>query len=84
MYHCSADPEKELLRLRINWIFVVMSFSLVAVSYTSISPSFHEFITDPTVSSLSQVEQSLEQVRTYISRQGSYGLVVVSIACSAG
>ena len=42
-----ADPKKEIWRLRMNWLFLIISGSLYAISYTAISSSFHQFMTNP-------------------------------------
>ena len=39
---------QQLWRLRLNWAFLMVIASLYAISYTSISSSFHQFITNPT------------------------------------
>ena len=64
MIHCCspADPKKEILRLKINWVFIMVLGSLYAISYTAISSSFHQFMTNPTASSLNQTQPSLVYV----------------------
>lgn len=51
MYVCgftfTTDPKKELWRLRGNWFFMTLNAALFAISYTSVSSSFHQFITNP-------------------------------------
>ena len=42
-----TDPKKELWRLRGNWLFMTLNAALFAISYTSMSSSFHQFITNP-------------------------------------
>ena len=44
---CSVDVKKEIWRLRFNWLFLCGLGSLYAISYTSISSSFHQFVTNP-------------------------------------
>lgn len=42
-----TDPKKEICRLKLNWLFMTIIAALYAISYTSVSSSFHQFITNP-------------------------------------
>ena len=43
----TQDPRREIWRLRLNWLFLITIGSLYAISYTAISSSFHQFMTNP-------------------------------------
>ena len=45
--NCFTGLQHQLCRIRTNWIYFMMIASLYAISYTSISSSFHQFITNP-------------------------------------
>lgn len=42
-----GSPKQEIWRLRLNWLFLIVIGSLYAISYTAISSSFHQFMTNP-------------------------------------
>ena len=46
-----VDPWQEIWRLRLNWLFLIIIGSLYAISYTAISSSFHQFMTNPRIGS---------------------------------
>ena len=48
----------ELWRIRFNWIFFMILGSLYAISYTSISASFHQFVTNPTLQEIEQLNNT--------------------------
>ena len=49
---CTQDPRREIWRLRLNWLFLITIGSLYAISYTAISSSFHQFMTNPKTNDL--------------------------------
>ena len=57
-----ADPKKEICRLKLNWFFMMMIAALYAISYTSLSSSFHQFITNPKDSSINRSVPGMEEV----------------------
>ena len=61
----SADPKSEIRRLKLNWLFMMVIAGLYAVSYTSISSSFHQFITNPTQQQINRSFPDTKQVYIY-------------------
>ena len=55
------DPRQEIWRLRLNWLFLIITGSLYAISYTAISSSFHQFMTNPKANNLN--DTAFERVR---------------------
>lgn len=43
---------EQLCQIRKNWIFFMIAASLYSISYTSVSSSFHQYVTNPTISEL--------------------------------
>lgn len=60
LYHLFvAELKKELWRYRENWAFFMVTGSLYAISYTAISSSFHQFMTNPTKMELNVANRSV-------------------------
>ena len=48
----TVSIEKEICRLKWNWFFLILLAALDVVNYSSPLPSFHQFVTNPTVQQL--------------------------------
>lgn len=57
-----ADPKREICRLKTNWFFITVIASLYAISYTSVSSSFHQFITNPREQDINMSQPGMDKV----------------------
>ena len=57
-----ADPKREICRLKTNWFFITVIASLYAISYTSVSSSFHQFITNPREQDINRSQAGMDEV----------------------
>ena len=59
--------QQQLRELKLNWIYFMVIASLYAISYTSISSSFHQFVTNPTVNELNHSSDSKTVSNNHLS-----------------
>ena len=50
----SVYTDKEIRRLKWNWLFLMLVCTLETINYTSVLPTFHQFITNPTAEVLNE------------------------------
>ena len=44
--------ERDILRLKCNWLFLVLAAMLRAINYICVIPTNHQFIINPTIKTL--------------------------------
>ena len=70
MYLCSHTyTAKEIRRLKLNWLFLILLCILETINYTSTLPTFHQFVTNPTSESMA------------VNETGKVGADEISPAC---
>jgi MFS family permease len=66
-----VKAKRDVLRLKFNWLFLVLASTVRAINYTCVIPTNHQFIINPTIKTLNitneNIEPGLEQSETFYS-----------------
>jgi MFS family permease len=66
-----VKAKKDNLRLKLNWLFLVLASAVRGISYMCVIPTNHQFIINPTTKTLNitneNIEPGLEQSETFYS-----------------